>query len=293
MDGRIWDVASVLAAEDDYIKAFSTFDYAGKFKSETPLNYNQRLQMYNSAIEPYTDKEKQRIIKAYDTVLQGMAGIGCQLPPQIMVFSDGKTESGEAYTRQNTVNLPKKMMRFMSDKRLTTLIAHETFHIISRYNQEDHQGWYQILGYRRVNEMVWPDEMKSLTIANPDAPQNNYVIRCQYNGLKYDFMPVIYANGPYQLSNNKSFFKYLQEGMVAVEVVDDNPKPVYMDGKMLIVKKSELVGFTEQVGKNTKYTIHPEETTADHFAMLIMDNYKNAPNPDKIQALEKLMFSRN
>ena len=285
------EVAPVLATEDDYIKAFSTFDYAGKFKTETPLNYNQRLQMYSSAIEPYTDKEKQRILKAYETVLQGMAGIECELPPQIMVFSDGTTESGEAYTRQNAVNLPKKMMRFMSDKRLTNLIAHETFHVISRYNQDDHEAWYKILGYRKVNEMIWPDEMKALTIANPDAPQNNYVIRCQYNNQEYDFMPVIYANSPYELSSNKSFFKYLQEGMVAVEVVEGNPKPVYVDGKMLIVEKSDLVGFIEQVGKNTKYSIHPEETTADHFAMLITDSYKKAPNPEKIQALKKLVYN--
>lgn len=285
------DVAPILAEEDDYIRALSAYDYAAKFKSESPLDYDQRLQKYKGAIEPYTDDEKQRILSAFDAVMQELEGIKLELPRQIMVFSDGQIESGAAYTRQNAICLPKKMIGYKSSEDLTKLVAHELFHVISRYNQAEREAWYQIIGHRKVTEMVWPDELQALTIANPDAPQNNYVIRCQYNDQEYDFMSVIYADEPYPITSNAAFFNYLREGMMAVEVVDNTPKPIYAEGKLLIVDKSKLIGFTEQVGKNTDYTMHPEETTADHFALLISGKYKSAPNPEKIEALKTLMFN--
>lgn len=284
------DVAPLLASDDDYIQALSPFDNAAKYRSTVPLNYDQRLKLFNDSLEPYSDKEKARIAKAFDTVKDRMAGISITVPEQIHVFCDSVTESGEAYTRKNAVCLPKKLLSLMSDKKLTELMAHETFHILSRYNPEKRENWYGILGYKKTQEMPWPPELQPLTIANPDAPHNGFVIRCSYEGTPYDFMHVLYSKGPYDLKSNKTFFKYLQQGMLAVEVVNGVPTPVYSDGKPLLVQQSDLSDYTGQVGKNTKYTIHPEEITADHFAALLMGTYSNKPNPEKIEALKTMVF---
>lgn len=283
-------IAPLIAADDEYFEAFSTFDYAGKFKSSAPLDYNQRLKIYENAIEPYTDGEKQKIQKAFEVVKKGLNGIKIKVPDQIIIFSDSVTESGEAYTRKNAICLPKKMVNSMSDKKLAELLAHETFHILSRYNQEEREKWYAILGYKKTNEVVWPTELKTLILANPDAAHNNYVITCQYKGKGYDFVHILYSDKPYDLNSKKSFFRYLKQEMMAVEVIDGTPKPLYIEGKPMLVKKSDLSDFTSQIGKNTKYTIHPEEITADHFALLVMGTYKNKPNPEKIEMLNKYVF---
>lgn len=285
-----YDVSALLAAEDDYIKTLSIFDYQSKFKSNVAIDEAARRKVYKAAISAYHDDEKARITAAYLKVFKKIEGMSIKLPDKIYIFSDDKVESGAAYTRQNAICLPKQMIAQMTDDKLTWLVAHEVFHIISRYNQDRRPDWYGIIGYRQTESIKWPTELVDLTIANPDAPTCNYVISCLYQGQKMDFMPVIYAEEPYDLSRGESFFKYLNEAYIAVDVVDGIPQPIYQDGELLLVSKDLLSDFLDQVGQNTSYTMHPEETTADHFAMIILDNYHSAPNPEKVIALQKTLY---
>ena len=45
----------------------------------------------------------------------------------------------------------------------------------------------------------------------------------------------------------------------------------YIDGKPVVYNFKEVSNFFEQVGKNTKYIIHPEEILADNFAFALMN----------------------
>lgn len=285
-----YDVSAQLAAEDDYIASLSLFDYQSKFKSNVALDEAARRQVYQASISAYNDDEKTRITTAYHKVFKIIEDMSITLPDTIYIFSDDKVEGGAAYTRQNAICLPKQMIAQMTDDRLTWLVAHEAFHVISRYNQALRPDWYGIIGYRQTEPIKWPPELVDLTIANPDAPTYNYVICCLYQGKKMDFMPIIYADEPYDLSRDESFFRYLIEAYIAVDVVSGIPQPIYQDGQLLMVSKDLLSDFLDQVGQNTSYTTHPEETTADHFAMIILDNYHSAPNPEMVIALQKTLY---
>ena len=47
-------------------------------------------------------------------------------------------------------------------------------------------------------------------------------------------------------------------------------------------------GFFAQVGKNTRYIIHPEEILADNFALLVLRK-RNLPSPAIIKKLKEIL----
>jgi len=64
-----------------------------------------------------------------------------------------------------------------------------------------------------------------------------------------------------------------------------NKKPVYKDGKLLILEMNNVKGFFKQVGKNTAYVIHAEELCADQFVM-VLDQTKDLPNSELIEGMK-------
>jgi hypothetical protein len=59
----------------------------------------------------------------------------------------------------------------------------------------------------------------------------------------------------------------------------------------LLVEPAEVLGFIEQVGKNTGYIIHPEEILADNFMMLVLE-IKNLPSPEIIEKLRNVLSQK-
>jgi hypothetical protein len=59
----------------------------------------------------------------------------------------------------------------------------------------------------------------------------------------------------------------------------------------VLVSPEEISGFFEQVGRNTKYVIHPEEILADNFALLILDEH-NVPSPEILQKMRIILLKK-
>ena len=49
-------------------------------------------------------------------------------------------------------------------------------------------------------------------------------------------------------------------------------------------------GFTEQVGRNTEYIIHPEEILADNFSLLLAQD-KAVASPDVLQKIRAILLA--
>jgi hypothetical protein len=56
----------------------------------------------------------------------------------------------------------------------------------------------------------------------------------------------------------------------------------------VLASLEEVSGFFEQVGRNTKYVIHPEEILAENFALLIVDEH-DAPSPEILQKMRLIL----
>lgn len=280
------DVSPILGAKDDYISTYSPFDYAAKFNSKVPLKAEQRAAAFKAALQDYSPEEIARLRTAFEKTFKAMKAMTVKLPDKIHIFSEETIESGAAYTRANTICMPKGFIARLDDGQLAGLAAHEIFHVVSRYNMELRPEMYAILGFEKVEPPTLPEPLASQTIANPDAPGMDYVIKGEFKGKKMHFLPILHSKLKYTGGN---FFRYLNDDLLAVTIEDGKASPILEKGAPLIVKKEAVKGYYDQVGTNTHYTFHPEETTADHFKLLLFGDLENLPNPDKVKALDKIL----
>ena len=78
---------------------------------------------------------------------------------------------------------------------------------------------------------------------------------------------------------------YLNVGLIPL---DDNLIPLRTDGKTIIYGIDKAEDFYDKVGRNTKYTINPEEILADNFAYLLIQK-KDLPNPEIIKNIAAIL----
>ncbi len=280
------DVSAILGADDAYTRSLSRFDYAAKFRSGRALSPDERASAFRKSLQPYAEAEIQVLREAFTAVFDGMKGMHVMLPEQIHIFSEESIEAGAAYTRAQTICMPKQVLARGDMKSIQDLAAHELFHVLSRYNPALRTPIYASLGFRPVGPLSIQGELATRTIANPDAPDNTHAIRGEFQGETLDFMPILYSKTEFR---GGSFFEYLNDDLVAVRIGNGTPTVMERDGRPLIVHKDQVGGYFDQIGRNTAYTFHPEETSADHFKQLLFWDITKLPNPEKIKALEKIL----
>lgn len=279
---NIKEGTKILASNDEYFNTLSKFDYAAKFKSGKRLNIKERTKFYSKVVLNWDDKNKSSAISDIKVINSDIQKMNLKLPKEIVFIRTNGSEEGEAaYTRKNAIIFPKQMTL---DKQL---ITHELFHVFSRYNKNLRDKLYGIIHFKKCSELKFPKELKDLTIANPDAPLNNYYITGHYKSKEYSFIPIIYSTEPYNMKLNQPFFCTLRDDMLAVKIVNSKPIVIYEGGKPLIVEKSEISDFASKTGDNTKYSYSPEETMADNFMFLVLGY--NVPSKWVINQLKSVI----
>lgn len=265
-----------LAKEDDYIKGYSAYDYAAKFKSPVPLNEDERAKFYSDKTMNFTDEEKEKITIAMTVLNKSINELNLNCPENVkFIKTNGKEEAGAAYTRDENIILPINMLE-MDQESFNGLVAHEFFHVYSRYNQEHRANLYELIGFKAADHFDYPESLAPLKISNPDAPDIRYYVTDSYNGKEMLFIPIIYSSEPYDIENGGSFFKTLELKMLGVELSDKTLLPVYENNELILVDFFDLSTAYENTGENTDYVIHPEEVLADNFALYVVkDEVKN------------------
>lgn len=271
----------LLMAEDEYTAVLSKFDIASKTKGKgsTVADY------MNTASEQARDWS-QAEIDMFDKMVSSVAGkikeqnLKLNFPPVIEIVKTTMLEEdgAAAYTRGNYIVMGEE---FLSRGRVEKTFIHELFHILSRNDREARDRVYSTIGFKKTNEVPYPENLKDYRISNPDAPLNNYYLTVTREGKPVDVMLILYSTKPYE---GGSFFSYLNLGLMAVEGEEGNKKPMFKDGNLVIYGTDEVENFFEQVGTNTGYIIHAEEVSADHFAILLNKD-KDVPMPQLIDKM--------
>jgi hypothetical protein len=131
----------------------------------------------------------------------------------------------------------------------------------------------------------------SRKITNPDAPKNDHCIRIQVDGQAHWAVPILFSkSGTYNVKRGGEFFDYLEFRFLLVErdVKSAFVTPAYDGQKPRLAEMQQVSGFLEQVGRNTKYIIHPEEILADNFALLLSPK-RDLPSPEIIEKMEEIL----
>lgn len=188
-----------------------------------------------------------------------------------VIKTTGLDEWKSAYTRERSIILPVNKIEAYNPESLEKLLAHEIFHILSRYNTEVRAKLYGVLGFvnRQVNES--DHSVCKLRLVNPDALDSNWVFPVVLNNLEKWLMPIIFLkDGRLEFDAGDIFDR------IAFELyeVDANLK----NGRLIKVSDSEL--FNNRFGMFGFMAHHPEELLAEAFVDYIFDENKRFMNTD-------------
>jgi hypothetical protein len=276
--------AQLLQKQDDFTESWSAFDIQARLNNSGADKF-MLLKYCAEQARNWTAQELDQLQLALEFLDQRITKLNWKLPlPEKIQFvkTTGLEEGGAAgYTRSNFIVL-KAFDDLPNLENLSALIAHELFHIISRHNPEVRKDLYALIGFKTMAPIAYPRSLQHLRITNPDATQTDCYITLLHEGDKVDCMMLLYASDVF---SGGSFFQYLKIGFakltpdhqIAMDLTTNAP---------IIYEHKELMGFFEQVGRNTRYTIHPEEILADNFLMALMQS-ENVPSPHILEAITK------
>jgi hypothetical protein len=190
------------------------------------------------------------------------------LPAKVtLACTNGKDGSESPHTRGDTVFLPVGFEEpHVSD---TELMTHELFHVWSRRHPAEASRLYALLGFTEAPELAWPAEWQEARLSNPDAPHNRHAIRIETADGAFTVMPVLVAR---RIPNaGELIFAVMDVRLLAIELSPDGKftVPVRREGQPVWFPAFRTQSYVEQLGGNTPYIIHPEETMADNVAYLV------------------------
>jgi hypothetical protein len=259
----------LIVKDDDYSRSLSNFDLVLRVHSEEPTLENLNSFTQEQVLD-WSEAERF-LLDSLTKVISDIAienGFKFELPEQIAFIKTTMEENKGAggYTRLNYIVLSKDVLQ-MPKSKIKNVIAHELFHVISRYNHELRSELYSVIGFTTCNKIVITTELKNYTISNPDAPNiDAYIDLKDKDGNEELCAMVLYSDREYK---GGALFDYMKVGFLKLKQNSDKSMEIYTEnGKEVILDLDDITGFFEQIGSNTKYIIHPEEIIASNFELL-------------------------
>lgn len=282
----IKDANKLLTTEDDYTNSWSSFDIDSRMQKKNSSKEELFDYIKKQTLE-WTEEEKNKlnsIIKRIISIIEDN-NYKLNFPDELTFIKSTCNNEGGAmgYTRANYIVLKDQLLNANEDQ-LSHIVLHEIFHVLSRRNQEFRKAMYAIIGFKIMESVDYPKEIKDFRISNPDATQTDSYIELTVGDKKVNAMMVMYSKRDYE---GGSFFNYLNIGFLSI--AGENKKSVeYSDGKPVIYEIQEISGFIEQIGRNTQYIINPEEIAAENFALAILE-IPDLPSSEIINEIKVLI----
>ncbi len=261
--------AAALRVRDDYIQQLSPFDLQVRTRTPQPVSEEQFVTFLAQHVLPWTERDIAALRPLVEDLARKIAPWKLPLPGVILlVKTTGGEEGAAAYCRGPAIILPRNMIEG-SQTRLASIFPHELFHVLSNQNPDLRQALYATIGFEPCNEVPLPTPLAALKITNPDAPRNNHYITVTQEGRTMELMPVLIAKSPFNPTSGGNLFSYLQFRLMELENVDGRRQARIVNGQPVLHDPDAVPDYHEQIGRNTKYIIHPEEVLADNFVYLI------------------------
>ncbi len=282
-----------ITRRDDYIQQLSPFDRQVRLQTDQAVSEQQFLDFVAGHVAPWTEAEIQKLTPLLESLAKKIEPWKLDLPPVILlVKTTGREEGRAAYCRGPAIVLPQNMVDGKKAK-LSNILAHELFHVLSSHNPKLREKLYASIGFQPCNVVRLPAGYQARKITNPDAPLNDHYITVTHDGLALELMPVLYSNAPrYDASRGGNLFSYLTFKLMALENVDGQRQPLLMGQNPVLLDPTSVEGFHELIGRNTKYIIHPEEVLADNFVFLL-DGRIDLPTPRVVEQMGEILQDAN
>jgi hypothetical protein len=281
------DGKRILMTRDSFVERMSPFDRAARMKTDREVSENEYLAFAATAVLEWDDGERQQVQSALRQIEAALTRLVPDAGKAITIIkTTGDEEADAAYTRGDAIILPRSMLS-LPEQRLSRLLAHEFFHILSRRQPKLRVLLHEAIGFQHCGEVELPLALRARRITNPDAPVSDYCIQVGVAGTPMWAIPILYARAPkYDPARGGNFLGYVSFALMMVERsgAGGNARPLLQADAPKLVGLAEVSNFFEQVGRNTQYIIHPEEILADNFALLVLGEW-SVPSPDVLRKI--------
>jgi hypothetical protein len=278
----------ILIARDDYIQRLSPFDRQARLKTDKPVSEQEFLDFIARNVRGWSDAEREKVAAAFGAVQPRLAKMNLPFPEKIALLRTTGNEEGQMpYTRGAALVFPTGRLASAGDAELQSIICHELFHVLSRANPKLKEALYGAIGFQHCGEVELPPALRDRKITNPDAPRNDHCIRLKIEGQERLAVPILYSSAAtYDRQRGGEFFEYLEFRFMPIRIDEDKPRADADENGL--ADPAGVSGFYEQIGRNTRYIIHPEEILADNFAMLVL-GASQPQSPDVLRKIEETL----
>lgn len=175
------------------------------------------------------------------------------------------------YTRGNNILIPENIFPVTDTSRQIPVMIHEVFHLLSRYNPNIRNDFYNFIGFKKADKPVKLNPvLEKILLTNPDGVTFQYLMEIESSLDGKKAVPLITSKFNQFKPSNPAFFDYLNFDLYELrdkgnyyEVLSD------ASGKSTMPLKNTPVFFTK-IKDNTQYIIHPDEIMADNFMLALL-----------------------
>ena len=275
---------SILGRRDEFLAALTPLDRRARMKSEADVSEQNFLAFVNQSVKPWTTGETAQVSNTLHAARDKLAFCQGLFPTNIwFIKTSGEEEFDNAYTRQNAIVFPAVTFG-QPTSAFRFLLLHELFHVMSRHDPAFRQAIYAKIGFTRINEIELPESLRKRKVTNPDGVENGWAITLTNRGETIQAVPILLATGPtFDPNQGGDYFRLL-----VLQRAGEHWTPQLVDGNQRLTRPSEVTGWFEQIGRNTRYIIHPDEILADNFAYWV-EGKTNLATPRIVAELEEVL----
>jgi hypothetical protein len=277
--------AAANGASDPYSRALTPFDLQIRLGKLSGAREQDYLAKAAAEVRNWPLEEQEQLKAAFAGIEKFLSTnkIRLNLPATIqMIKTEGKEEFGaEGYTRENRISLNTGGQNIS-----VHLVAHELFHVYSRHNEKKRDAIYGLFGFRKCNVITTAPAFNGRIVTNPDCPFIEHYITLDRSGKPTDMVLQLYSKKEY--NERYTFEDYMNVALLAVDGDDTHKKPVMKEGSGEVFDIEQVPELFAKISTNTPYILHPEEISAEHFAMMIMG--MNVQQPTYIEKLKAVLL---
>ena len=271
----------ILGRQDAYVLSTAARERSVLLKTEATVTPELLARaMAETALE-WSEEERRGFAEVLPRLQRFLAPMRWKAPSTILLVKvSDRLMDGFPHTRANAIVLPEGMLAdaLARPVLMDYLMAHEVFHVLTRADSALREELYSAIGFRACGRTELPAVLAEQRITNPDAPERRYAIRLP----RGEVMPFVHF-APEPIDVTKGFSVHARTSWLPVDRHDGNCRA--RDERLTT---DSLEGLYEQVGRNTRYLIHPEEILADNFALLFRAPAKIA-SPEVPARIERIL----
>jgi hypothetical protein len=280
----------LLGTPDDWMRATGPVQRRTLMGSTTPVTLEAFARWQADNVRAWTPDQHERWTRALAQLAPQLDRLRLPLPPVLLLVRSSGLESAQTpHTRGHAIVLPERAdLQGFSD---AELMAHELFHVLSRAQPALASRLYALLGFEPVGELRWPAAWNDLRIADADAPHLRHAMKLRIGAAERWVMPVVVAARDQADFAKGETIEHLMDTrllVVAPGAANEATQALLHQGQPLWHTLQQAPEFLQRLGGNTDYVLHPEETMADNFMLLLSG--RTVPNPALLKRIEQVLM---